>query len=150
MTTKWGNATWLFLHSFALKIKDEEFDSVKNNMIEIFKQICFVLPCPHCQKHAKEFISKNDFTKIKTKNDFIIMLWSFHNIVNKNTGKKLFPYTEIKMYEKAVFKNVIINFERVFLRPINNQRLLMDSLGRTRVINKINIFIKLNYKKFNF
>ena len=150
MSTIWGKSTWLFLHTFAVKIKEEEFDNVKNNMIEIFKQICFVLPCPYCQKHAKQFITNNDFTKIKSKEDFIIMLWSFHNIVNKKTGKKPFPYESIGIYEKAIFKNVIINFQRVFMRPINNQRLLMDSLGRSRIIDKINKFIKDNYNKFNF
>ena len=148
--TNWGNSTWLFLHTFALKIKEEDFYIVKNEMIKIFKSICFVLPCPYCQTHAKQFISNNDFTKIKNKQDFIFMLWSFHNIVNKRTGKKPFSYDKINMYEKAVFKNVIINFQRVFMRPINNQRLLMDSLGRTRVVNRINNFFNIHHNKFNF
>tara|TARA_E500000178_G_scaffold148797_1_gene148429 strand:- start:814 stop:1263 length:450 start_codon:yes stop_codon:yes gene_type:complete len=148
--TYWGNSTWLFLHTFALKIKEEDFHIVKNEMIEIFKSICFVLPCPYCQIHAKQFISSNNFTKIKNKQDFIIMLWSFHNIVNKKTGKKPFSYDKMNIYEKAVLKNVIINFQRVFMRPINNQRLLMDSLGRSRVVNKINNFFNIHHNKFNF
>ena len=139
-----------FLHTFAHKINEDDFYSVKEKMIEIFKSICFVLPCPYCQTHAKQFISNNDFARIKNKKDFIIMLWSFHNIVNQKTGKKQFNYDKLNMYEKAQFKNVIINFERVFMRPINNQRLLMDSLGRSRVINKINNFFNINHNKFNF
>ena len=78
------------------------------------------------------------------------MLWSFHNIVNKKTGKVPFSYDKINIYEKALLKNVIINFQRVFMRPINNQRLLMDSLGRSRVVNRINNFFNIHHNKFKF
>mgnify|MGYP007000311546 CR=1 len=42
------------------------------------------------------------------------------------------------------------NFQRVFMRPINNQRLLMDSLGRSRVVNKINNFFNIHHKNLIF
>ena len=89
MSIKWGPSTWLLLHSLSFKVKEEEFDSVKLELIDIFKQMCFVLPCPYCQKHAKEYITSKDFNKIKSKQDFIDILWAFHNIVNVKTGKKL-------------------------------------------------------------
>ena len=58
MSIKWGPSTWLLLHSLSFKVKEEEFDSVKLELIDIFKQMCFVLPCPYCQKHAKEYITQ--------------------------------------------------------------------------------------------
>ena len=150
MSIKWGPSTWLLLHSLSFKVKEEEFDSVKLELIDIFKQTCSVLPCPYCQKHAKEYITSKDFNKIKSKQDFIDMLWVFHNIVNVKTGKKVYNREDLKVYENAVLKNVVINFQRVFMKPINNQRLLMDTLGRERVIQRLNIFFKNNYNKFVF
>jgi hypothetical protein len=150
MSRAWGNATWIFLHTISYKIKEEEFVNVRHDMIEIFKQICFVLPCPYCQKHAKDFIGKNDFNKIKNKDDYIIMLWSFHNLVNVRTGKQQFKLVETKKYEKAVLINVLKYFEYNFMRPINNQRLLMDSLGRGRAINRVKTFINNNKDKFTW
>ena len=150
MSIKWGPSTWLLLHSLSFKVKEEEFDSVKLELIDIFKQMCFVLPCPYCQKHAKEYITSKDFNKIKSKQDFIDMLWVFHNIVNVKTGKKVYKREDLKVYENAVLKNVVINFQRTFMKPINNQRLLMDTLGRERVIQRLNVFLKNNYSKFAF
>ena len=98
MSNTWGNSTWLFLHTFALKIKEEEFYIVKNEMIEIFKSICFVLPCPYCQLHAKQFISNNDFTKIKNKQDFIFMLWSLIFLIILRTENR------ISDFFKSIFK----------------------------------------------
>jgi hypothetical protein len=149
MSQKWGQATWLFLHSFSCKVKEEHFDSVKNEMIKIFKEICNVLPCPYCQEHARHFIATNDFSKIKTKLDYIIMIWSFHNIVNKRTGKKIYNFDNINIYNKSFLRNIIIYFENNFMRPINNQRLLMDSLGRSLVIKHVKTFIYTNKDKFN-
>lgn len=149
MTQKWGQATWLFLHSFSCKVKEEYFYSVKDEMIKIFKELCQVLPCPYCQEHAKHFVATNDFSKIKTRFDYIVMIWSFHNIVNKRTGKKFYSFDNMNMYNKSILKNVVIYFEINFMRPINNQRLLMDSLGRDRAVKHIKTFINNNKDKFN-
>ena len=40
------------------------------------------------------------------------------------------------------------NFAQKFSQPIQSQRLLMDSMGRATVINKIRNFIKNNISKF--
>jgi len=148
MSKNWGTATWLFLHSFSCKVKEEHFDSIKNEMIIIFKELCQVLPCPYCQEHGKHFIATNDFSKIKTKFDYIVMIWSFHNNVNKRTGKNIYTFDRMNIYNKSILRNVIIYFEINFMRPFNNQRLLMDSLGRDRAVKHIKTFINNNKDKF--
>ncbi len=148
MSMNWGQATWLFMHSLSYKIKDENFLEHKSEIIEIFSKICSSLPCPDCQQHAKHFVAKTDFNKIKCKRDFIDMIWVFHNIVNKRQGKPTFPYKSLVIYEKSIFINVCKNFVSIYNRPINNQRLLLNSMGRDRatqhilkfVINNKNIF----------
>lgn len=145
----WGPATWFFLHSLANKIKPEHFDTIKVEMIDIFKQICFTLPCPHCQEHAKKFVNTNDFNKIKTKDDFIIMLWTLHNIVNKRNNRPTLSYKALVIYDKAIFINICKNFFEKFSKPLHNQRLFMDSMRRDRVVNNVKLFISKNIDKFN-
>tara|TARA_B100000035_G_scaffold313140_1_gene326156 strand:- start:2175 stop:2639 length:465 start_codon:yes stop_codon:yes gene_type:complete len=145
----WGPATWFFLHTFANKVKSEHFETLRSEMIDIFKQICFVLPCPHCQEHAKKYVNSTDFNKIKSKQDFIDMLWTFHNIVNKRNDRLLLQYKSLVMYDKAIFIKICNNFFHKFSKPLHNQRLFMDSMRRTRTINNIKSFISNNIDKFD-
>tara|TARA_B100000424_G_C22867526_1_gene462040 strand:- start:173 stop:622 length:450 start_codon:yes stop_codon:yes gene_type:complete len=149
MSKNWGQATWLFLHSLSYKIKDDKFLEHKNEIIEIFAKICASLPCPDCQEHAKNYVIKNDLNKINSKNDFIEMLWVFHNIVNKRQGKKEFPYKSLIIYNKTIFINVCQNFINIYNRPINNQRLLLNSMGRDRVTKHVISFVTKNKDIFN-
>ena len=121
----------VLLHSFANKVKSEHFESLRSEMIDIFKQICFVLPCPHCQEHAKKYVNSNDFNKIKSKQDFIDMLWTFHNIVNKQTGHSLLHYKIWLCMTKSIFIKICNNFFHKFSKPLHNQRLFMDSMKNT-------------------
>jgi len=151
MTDYWGPATWLFLHTLSYKIKEEHFLEVRSDMIKCFGIICNCLPCPDCQAHAKSFTKTFNFNKIQTRNDFIVLLWDFHNSVNKKKLRRssIVPLPYTKIYEKAIFKNVCQNFYVKFSKPLHNQRLFFDSLGRTNTIKFIQEFIKNNQDKFN-
>ena len=93
----------MFLSSSDIKLSLEGLSFTISNslIIEIFSKICSSLPCPDCQQHAKHFVAKTDFNKIKCKRDFIDMIWVFHNIVNKRQGKPTFLYKSLVIYEKS-------------------------------------------------
>ena len=53
----------------------------------IIRQICYNLPCPECRKHASNYINKISLHSVKTKEDLIFVLFTFHNDVNRRLGK---------------------------------------------------------------
>jgi hypothetical protein len=63
----WGNNIWYLFHSLAHKIREDKFESQKNNIIFIIKTICNTLPCPDCSKDATSMLNRVDFNAINTK-----------------------------------------------------------------------------------
>ena len=90
----WGNNIWYLFHTLSYKIKEESFLILKNDLIEIFKNICKNLPCPDCSKDAMNVIGKIDFNTVNTKENFKLMLFNFHNYVNRKLKKKEFKYED--------------------------------------------------------
>ena len=48
----WGNNIWYLFHTIAYKIKEDEFNNIKQDLFYIVKTICQNLPCPECSEHA--------------------------------------------------------------------------------------------------
>ena len=81
MATKkeWGNATWYLFHTLSFKMKDEHFDELKNDFLNICTKICATLPCPDCSEHATEIMRNVKRENIKTKKDLQLFFFDFHN-----------------------------------------------------------------------
>lgn len=113
----WGPAIWIFFHSLANDITDQQFQNYKNKIITLFLDVCNLLPCIVCRNHAQEAISKAYIKYINTKNDFVLFLIQFHNLVN--IRKKIMPLTELEV--KEIYKNIdfyktVYNFLNVFTK----------------------------------
>lgn len=101
MSRIWAQPTWYFFHTFAEKINKKFYESNQGMCFNIIRQICFNLPCPECRKHATNYISKISLHSVKTKEDLIFILFTFHNDVNRRLGKRLFTWDELNMYKRA-------------------------------------------------
>lgn len=116
MIELWGKYTWIMFHTLAEKIKCE----YQNDIIilkDIWKQIsiiCCNLPCPFCTKHAVKFIKTVKINNIKHKEDIKLLLFTFHNEVNKRTNKKIFIKEELDNYSNnntiQCFNNFYYNY----------------------------------------
>ena len=69
--SQWGPPTWIFFHTLAEKIKDDQYNVIGKQVIYYIIQICNNLPCPECSVHAKQFWSKVNVDKVNTKTDLI-------------------------------------------------------------------------------
>ena len=101
----WGNNIWYLFHSLAHKIREEKFDTHKNNIIFIIRTICGTLPCPDCSKDATNMLNKIDFNTIRNKNDLKMFFFNFHNAINAKLGKPPFSYESLD----AKYNNVNID-----------------------------------------
>ena len=100
---RWAPPTWIFFHTFAAKINKEFFEANRDQCLSIIKMTCNCLPCPECTRHAIHFLTRVNGITVKTKEDFILMLFDFHNSVNGRLGKRNFNRHGLDKYNRLKF-----------------------------------------------
>ena len=149
-TMLWGAPTWYFFHTIAAKIKPEEFQKFKLQILELIKNICYNLPCPSCTEHAKQYIQRMNPTSIICKDDLIKFLFVFHNNVNERKNKPIFSYEElIEKYKNANLINITNNFMYYFKMEHHSVRMIADGMHRRRMAKKIQNWLHTNIHIFD-
>lgn len=148
MSKYWATPTWYFFHSLAEQVNEEDFPKLKNDLFNIFKNICSCLPCYECTNHAKQYIRHIRFQKINTKEDFKKMLFDFHNNVNVRLRKPIF--NNYNMYKSSKLKSIFLNFKYNYLRNNGLNRGFTDSLYRKNIINHIESFFNKHRDSFTW
>ena len=147
---EWGNITWILFHSLCEKIKDECFEEERGNLIHQITSIALNVPCPTCSSHAKGHISNIKFDRIKTKQDLIQCIWTFHNVVNKHTKKPTENYDIVNKYQNANLNNIIDKFINIYTRSFVSNRYIMYSFHSKRAVLSFLKYMKQSKHKFNF
>jgi len=146
---KWGPFIWYLFHTLSYKVKDEYFAMLKDDMIKNFVAICKNLPCPACATHATEYMAKVNFSAIRTKEDFKLLFFRFHNDVNKRKGYPEFSYKEFEdKYSNANTLNIINQFLYIFQNRSLNIRLISDDIYRKNLSVYLSEWFKQNLDKF--
>jgi len=131
---KWGEPTWFLLHTLSVKVKESEFKNIRMDLLNRIYAICTNLPCPDCSNHAKIYLDNINFNTIQTKEDLKILLFVFHNEVNKKKGYSLFPYEQLdEKYSLAITHNIIRNFMFHFSDKSRSLKLLAGDLQRSQL-----------------
>tara|TARA_Y100000992_G_scaffold135643_1_gene89698 strand:+ start:687 stop:1142 length:456 start_codon:yes stop_codon:yes gene_type:complete len=146
---EWGYYTWLLFHTLAEKIKDEEFEKEKNNLIYFVKNICSVLPCPECSSHAIHLLKYYNYNHIRSKDDFKKFIFEFHNIVNKRKKFKIQDISVLNMYKNAILYKIVYAWNYYFNVKGINTKLLTENMNRNRVKKNFMKYINDNKHKFN-
>ena len=110
----WGAAVWMFFHTISIRINEDFYNNNYQYVWDFIKKICNTLPCPYCQKHANEYISKIAIHQINTKDKLKIVLFNFHNAVNNRIGKNIENISILDKYTGANVKAIFDFFEKRF------------------------------------
>lgn len=147
----WGPPLWMFFHTLAEKIDETKFIELGlgSQLFNLIKQICNNLPCPDCSKHATSFLNKVKSNTISTKQDFKMMLFYFHNLVNTRTNKPAFLQTDLSIYATYSLPVVFQQFVTTYNRKTGNLRLMSDSMKRKHIIINVSSWLKTNNEHFN-
>lgn len=146
----WGAPTWYFLHTLAEKIQENEFITIRSDLLNIVYMIISNLPCPLCSDHGKIYLKSINFNNIQIKEDLQKMLFEFHNLVNVRKHYAAFLYIDLhEKYNKAITINVCQNFLTVFSKKSGNIRLISEDLHRQTMLNTIRDFLHTNLKYFD-
>jgi len=131
---KWGEPTWYLLHTLSIKVKESEFKKIRVDLLNRIYAICVNLPCPDCANHAKIYLDNINFNTIQSKEDLKMLLYSFHNDVNKRKGYPYFPYDKFdEKYSLAITNNIIQNFMFHFSDRNRSLKLLATDLHRAQL-----------------
>lgn len=147
---KWGQPTWFLFHTLAEKVKPECFSDIRVELLNIIYTICTNLPCPDCAKHASQYMNSINFNTIRTKRDLQLMLFNFHNEVNRRKKFPEFPIEQLDAkYSLANTVNIIHNFMPYFEDRTGSMRLIADNLHRSRVALQLKAWFNKNIVCFD-
>ena len=147
--TIWGNTVWFLFHTLAHKIKESDFNELKNDIIYVIKTISTHLPCPECSKDAFNELNKIKFDNINSKEELKLFLFNFHNHVNRKLNKPIFEKSQLDdKYSKANFKAIYNNFFIIFGSNSNIPQLMSASFHRKHNLPKIKIALDKIITKF--
>jgi hypothetical protein len=149
-SNNWGPLTWLLLHTLTIKLKDEYYDTEKEALFNLIKNICNNLPCPYCRHHARKVVNNVNIKNLKTKKDLMMFIFNFHNEVNSRLKKPLFKVENLESkYNLAITNKVYKAFIKIFTLNSNNQRLLTDNFHRRKLIHNFIEYYNNNKHKYN-
>jgi len=146
--SQWGPPTWIFFHTISEKVRDDSFSIIGQSLLLQIKNVCYHLPCPDCTMHAKEFWSRIQIGNIRSKQDLINLLYTFHNIVNRRRGQSLFKHENLSLYKH---KNLIETFNG-FSKNFNtkgNMNLINESFHRNLMLQNLRKWLMNNIRHFN-
>lgn len=147
---KWGEPTWYLFHTLSYKIKEEHFKKVRSELLNNIYSICANLPCPMCAEHAISYLKTINFNNIQTKHDLIMMLFNFHNVVNKKKNLPLFPYENFEeKYSKAVTKNIIYNFLYHYKDKHKSIHMISNDMFRAKQVLVLQDWFNKNFIYFD-
>ena len=146
---EWGQTAWKFMHILAWKIKEEEFNNQKDNLINIVKRLCSNLPCQDCRQHAEKQMKQLHIGSINRKEDFIYMLHDFHNKVNARTNKPLFKLEDLRIYNEMSTRDVVVKFMNTWFTGSSTPRLMMDTFARVQFLKSLRDYFNHNSLAFH-
>jgi len=100
----WANAYWYFLHSFSCNINNNKLTNKNIYLINIFIiRLMNSIPCEKCKIDSVNYFENNMFKKIKTKDEYKLFFFKFHNYVNNKIKKPVAKLNILNKYNNISF-----------------------------------------------
>ena len=137
---KWGQPTWMFLHTLSLRLTEEKYAILKKDVFKIITLLCGALPCPDCSAHATEYMKKSSMPA--TVVELQKFLYDFHNSVNIKTGKKPYVPAVLTLYEKVDLEKIFYICRHIILNQPYNPRLSMNKIYTQSALKEIGTWLQ--------
>ena len=92
-TKVWGSELWHLLHMFAHTYPDEPTEERQESMRLFLKHLAPNLPCFGCGMHCHDYFREFP-PDVSSKDALVDYFFTFHNAVNKRTGKREYTKDE--------------------------------------------------------
>ena len=109
MKSTWGPATWKFIHVLCENAPNNEelFIKFRETLWSQIIEFCSILPCESCSKHSYSSLSPIKANTIHSKDVLILLMYRFHNHVNKRTSSNKADEDTLEQYKT-------LNLEKCF------------------------------------
>ena len=89
MTSVWGPAMWLFLHTMSFNYPVNPSEEQKKHYYKFLKNLQNILPCKYCRDNYKENLKIHKLNKSVMKNRDTLSRWVYvlHEMINKKLDK---------------------------------------------------------------
>ena len=151
MIESWAGPTWLLFHALAEKINETFLKNHTSEVLQIIKDICHNLPCPHCRHHAAVYMRSINVSHINSREKIKDMFFTFHNAVNKRLKKKQYLKKDLEKYKYCRFNIIYVNFYKGFIKTYGTMLMagyLSQNNARFRVTRTLNDWFKKNWHQF--
>jgi len=146
---RWGAPCWFFFHTLSVKVREESFDQIRNELLTHIYTLCTHLPCPICSDHAKEYLRGINLHAIQTKDQFKDFFFNFHNMVNARKNYPAFDRVDLEpKYEKAITRNMYHNFVLAYQDKSYNPSHISDEFIRMRILDAFKTWFAKNAEWF--
>lgn len=145
-TQIWGNALWIFLHTFNTKIHESFFIQNKHQIMSLIYELMYNIPCHICREHALQYMKTNNIHQVHSKDALERYFFTFHNNVNQMKNRVLF--TDYDIYKTYNLQKVISHFTIHFTFYRSNKMLFIQNKKRQEVGKRITDFINDNIHHF--
>lgn len=150
----WGPCAWYLLHMVSIGDCHEIKESYKKNYLKFFTSFGYILPCIICAEHYKNITGIYHKINMNLLSREYIIKWvfDFHNIVNKNLGKKNFTFKEFTdtymSGEKISNEKILFFVDNVYLNAeYSNMSMYKYEQYHTFFINLVKLYPDKNVKK---
>ena len=91
----WGPIFWSSMHIASLAYSDTPSERQKANVKAYYESFVDVLPCPICRKHYESNLEEMPLEPaLESRMKLIHWVWSMHNRINVQLGKREFTFQE--------------------------------------------------------
>jgi hypothetical protein len=89
LTSIWGPAMWLFLHTMSFNYPVNPTDEQKKYYYKFLKTLQNILPCKYCRDNYKENLKthKLNYEVMKNRDSLSRWVYELHELVNKRLNK---------------------------------------------------------------
>ena len=100
MAAIWGPKIWALLHRLSFYSNRQDVPGAWKNVLRTLND---VLPCALCRRHMREYMAANPLvypsgaTSPIIRDTIIMWLYNFHNHVNLDTGRPVFPFDMMEL-----------------------------------------------------
>ena len=146
---KWGPPFWFLFHSMAEKVREDMFQSIRTELLNVIFLICQNLPCPDCTNHATQYLNSVNFRAIQTKNELKDLLFIFHNTVNERKGNPIFSRVDLDVkYERANMPAIWQNFMMEFTRKQKSIQMIANDFHRANIAKVLKTWYQTHANSF--
>lgn len=130
----WGPHLWKALHMITMGYPNEPSEEDKKNYKSFFENLYLVIPCSICatnyKKHLIEIPLSDD--ALKSKESLAKWVIDIHNLVNKETGKKILTHDEALILITSNFKSDNVEDTKI---PIGTSPISIGNTGTGAPVN---------------